>query len=309
MKLSFVAFITRYKTYIIVTLLVIVCLLLLLKFPAKDNIITETFLKDDEVEYDDSEIIDKNDSLGKYGLCALENIIINEDAKVRRTPNVARYNTLYELKFGTKIYTKGIDMENKNHSFVDPSLVERENRNGFVAIYAVEPITLSEKPVGYVAAEDIILKSEFKNFKPQPKRIEIDPLVLSAIQSNLTFNGVNYKLIEDNKRFNNSLAYGDYNNDGNRDFAIILDTEDNADSILLIYFMNEDKSGYHQVFSTFATPFLKINTVPKHTTIVFSSESTAFPFDGIQITSSDPKPFYYFYTANTNSFTVVRDSK
>ncbi len=289
--------------------MVIVCLLLLLKFPARDNIITETFLEDDEVEYDDSKISEKNDSLGKYGLMAIENIIITDNAKVRRTPNVARFNTLYELKFGTKIYTKGIDMENENHSYVDASLVEREIKNGFIAIYAVKPIRLAEKPVGYVAIEDIILKSEFKNFKPQPKRMEIDPLVASALESNLTINGITYKFIEDNKRFNNSLAYGDYNNDGNTDFAIILDTEDNLDSILLVYFMNADKTSYHRVFSVFATPFLKVNTIAKQTPIVFSTESTTFPFDGIQITTDDPKPFYYFYTANNNSFTVVKDPK
>lgn len=282
-------------------------MLLLLKFPSRDNIITKTFLNTDEVEYDDSIVSNKNDSLQKYGLCAIENIIINEDTKVRRTPNIARYNTLYELKFGTKIYTKVIDKENENHIYVDASLVERETKNGFVAIYAVKPIKLSEKPVGYVAVEDIILKSEFKNFKPQPKRIKIDASILATIVSNLIVNGTTYKLIEDSKRFNNSIAYGDYNNDGANDFAIILDTEDNSDSVFLVYFLDAEKNTYRLVFTNAATSYLKINTIPKQTTIIFKSETTSFPFDGIQITTNEPAPFYYFYTANTNSFTVVKN--
>ena len=106
-------------------------------------------------------------------------------------------------------------------------------KNGFVAIYAVKPITLSEKPVGYVAVQDIILKSEFKNFKSKPKRIVIEASILAAIESNLVLNGTTYKFIEDNKRYNNSITYGDYNNDGAIDFAIILDTPDNADSVFL----------------------------------------------------------------------------
>lgn len=307
MKFSFTDFIAKNKSNIIITVFVIVCMLLLLKFPSRDNIITKTFLNTNEVEYDDAMISDKNDSLEKYGLCAIENIVIEESAKVRRTPNIARYNTLYELKFGTKIYTKTIDVENENHIYTDKSLVERETRNGFVAIYAVKPIMLSEKPVGYVAVEDIILKSEFKNFKPQPKRIAIDPPILAAIQNDLVVNGKTYKLIEDNKRFNNSIAYGDYNNDGATDFAIILDTEDNIDSVFLIYFMDNEKNTYQLNFTHSATSFLKINTIPKQTPIIFKTETTSFPFDGIQITTNEPNPFYYFYTANTNSFTQVKN--
>ena len=143
MKFSLLDFIAKYKTNICICVFVIVCMLLLLKFPARNNIITKTFLKEDEVEYD-SEIAFKNDSLEKYGLMAVENIVIKEDAEVRRTPNIARYNTLYELKFGTKIYTKSSDEENKNNIKIDESLLERETKNGFVAIYAVKPITLSE---------------------------------------------------------------------------------------------------------------------------------------------------------------------
>ncbi len=306
MKFSLLNFIAKYKTNICICVFVIVCLLLLLKFPARNNIITKTFLKEDEVEYD-SEIAFKNDSLEKYGLMAIENIVIKEDAEVRRTPNIARYNTLYELKFGTKIYTKSNDEENKYNIKIDESLLERETKNGFVAIYAVKPITLSEKPVGYVAVEDIILKSEFKNFKPQPKRVVIEATILAAIESNLVVNGITYKLIEDNKRYNNSITYGDYNNDGATDFAIILDTPDNADSVFLVFFKDAEKKNYRLIFTNAATTYLKINTIPKQTPIIFKSETTSFPYDGIQITTNEPNPFYYFYTANTNSFTLVKN--
>ena len=284
---------------------VIVSMLLLLKFPAR-NIITKTFLKDEEVEYDYSGGSNQNDTLEKFGLIATENIVIKEDTEVRRTPNIARYNTLYELKFGTKIYTKNIDEENKTTT-IDESLLLREAKNGFVAIYAVKPITLSEKPVGYVAMEDIIKKSEFKNFKPQPKRMVFDAEILATIERNSTIDGIHYKLIEDNRRFNNSITFGDFNNDGITDFAVVLDTEDNTDSVFLVYFMDVEKNTYRLVFTNPATSFLKINTIPKQTNITLKSETISFPFDGIQVTSNEPTPFYYFYTANTNSFTVLKN--
>jgi len=291
-----------------IAIFVMVCMLLLLKFPARNNIITKTlFNSDDEVEYDYSGGSNQNDSLYKYGLIALENIVIKEDAEVRRTPNIARYNTLYVLKFGTKIYTKSIDKENENHVYADTSLLERETKNGFVAIYAVKPTTLSEKPVGYIAIEDLIQKSEFKNFKPQPKRMGIEATILATIQKNLVIEGVTYKLIDDNKRFNNSIAYGDFNNDSNPDFAVILDTQDNSDSIFLIYLMDVEKKDYRLVFTNAATSFLKINTIAKESKIIFNAETTSFPFDGIQVTTNEPAPFYYFYTANNNSFTVVKN--
>jgi hypothetical protein len=269
LRFSITDFIAKNKTNIIITILVIVSMLLLLKFPARNNIITKTFLNDDEVEYDDALISDKNDSLEKYGLCAIENIIIEANAKVRRTPNIARYNTLYELKFGTKVYTKVIDAANENHIYVDASLVERETKNGFLAIYAVKPITLSEKPVGYVAIEDIILKSEFKNFKPKPKRMVLDAEIVAAIDRNLLIDGIRYKFIEDNERFNNTITFGDFNNDEITDFAVVLDTEDNSDSVFLVFFMDVEKKSYRLVFTNAATAFLKINTIPKQTNITF----------------------------------------
>ncbi len=307
MKFLLLNFFTKNKTTILIAISVVVGMALLLKFPTKDNVITESFLNEDDVEYDDSENNFKNDTLEKYGLTAVENIVIKDDTEVRRTPNIARYNALYVLKFGTKIYTKNYDDKNSKAKEIDKSIVERETKNGFVAIYAVKPITLSEKPVGYVAVEDIVLKTEFKNFKPQPKRIEIDASTLAAIQNDLVVNGKMYQLIEDNKRFNNSITYGDYNNDGATDFAIILDTEDNSDSVLLAYLMDTEKNNYRLIFTHSATSYLKINTIVKQTPIVFKTETTSFPFDGIQITSNEPNPIYYFYSANTNSFTLVKN--
>ncbi len=307
MKFLLLNFFTKNKTTILIAISVVVGMALLLKFPSKDNVITESFLNEDDVEYDDSENNFKNDTLEKHGLTAVENIVIKDDTEVRRTPNIARYNALYVLKFGTKIYTKNYDDKNSKAKEIDKSIVERETKNGFVAIYAVKPITLSEKPVGYVAVEDIVLKTQFKNFKPQPKRIEIDASTLAAIQNDLVVNGKMYQLIEDNKRFNNSITYGDYNNDGATDFAIILDTEDNSDSVLLAYLMDTEKNNYRLIFTHSATSYLKINTIVKQTPIVFKTETTSFPFDGIQITSNEPNPIYYFYSANTNSFTLVKN--
>ena len=71
--------------------------------------------------------------------------------------------------------------------------------------------------------------------------------------------------------------------------------------------MDGEKKTYQLHYANPAATFLKVNTVAKNTTFILKSETTSFPLDGIQITTNEPAPFYYFYTANTNSFTVVKD--
>ncbi len=282
---------------------------LLVKLPKK-NIIKETFFKEDEIEYDYTDGEEALDTLEHFGLCANENFVVREDAEVRRTPNIAKYNTLYKLRFGTKVYTKNIDKENINDIDVDESLVNRETKNGFVAIYSVKPITLSEKPVGYMAVEDIIEKSEFKNFKPKPEKSP--PLVLpsdiqAVIESNLTIDGVAYQFIQDEERYNNSLSYGDYNDDGTTDFAIVLDNADQSESILLLYVLQPNRDKYNLMYKKVHSPLMKIKTVLKDTKISVNFEVTSFPIDGIYITNNEPATYFQIYNAVDKSFMVFKN--
>jgi hypothetical protein len=300
LKTRLLEIIKRNKKALLITLFVIIGVILVLKLPKK-NILSETFFNSDDTEYKYSDGVKKGDTLEKFGFCANENYVIKDVADVRRTPNVAMYNSTYKLKFGTKVYTKNIDKENKNNIDVDESLLDRETKNGFVAIYSVKPVTLSDMPVGYIAIEDIIEKSEFKNFKPEPKEIErtkIETSILSTIESHLLIDEIDYKLIEDNNRFNNTITYGDFNDDGNQDFAIVLDKLDNSESILLVYAFNPEKNAYELIFKKAQPLLVQLKTIKKDTSISVNFEMTSFPLDGT---------FFQIYNTHDNTFMVFKN--
>ncbi len=261
----------------------------------------------DKVEYGYPDSGETTDTLEKFGLCANENFVVREDAEVRRTPNIAMYNTVYKLKFGTKVYTKNADKESNIKA--DDSLLERETRNGFVAVYSVKPVMLSDVPVGYMLREDIIEKSEFKNYKPQEPKAP--PLIIpddikAVIESHLTIEGINYKVIENEERFNNSLCYGDFNNDGMTDFAVLLDKADNSGTALLVYVQQPNKKTYSLVYSKLHPTLLKIKTIAKNTQINVDYEMTSFAVDGILITNAASATFFQVYDTRDKSFTVFK---
>lgn len=307
MKNKILTLFTKYKKIIIAILLVIIALFVYIKFFQKETIVDANGfpIDEDDYEYFNSGI--KDDTLAKFGFCAKENYIITEDADVRRTPNKAMYNSIYKLKFGTKVYTKNLDEKSKVDD-IDKSLLEREKRNKFIAIYAKEPILLSEKPVGYVYFEDIIEKSEFQNYKPKEKKIEpikIESAIKSTIESNLFIDEIEYKFAEDIERFNKSIIYGDFNNDTVEDFAVILDNVDKTNSILQIYFNNPTNNVYDLVYKKKYPNLLKIKIINKENDVMVNSEITNFPIDGVLITNPELNSFFHIYNSDNKSFMVL----
>lgn len=285
---------------------VIVGVLLYLKSQKKETGKEQHPVKQNAVEYQTA-ATETNDTLEYLGFTANENFVVREGAEVRRTPNIAAYNTLYELKFGTKVYTKNIDKENKNNVAIDESLLEQETRNGFVAIYSVKPVTLSEKPVGYIFNEDIIEKSEFKNYKPKAPPLLIPEAISTVIENNLNIDGATYTFIRDTERFNNSLCYGDFNDDQTVDFAVALDRADQTASILLVYALHPSKNTYSLLYKKEQPLLFKIVTVPKNTVTTVNYEATSFPVDGIRITNIEQQAFFQVYDTRDKSFTVFRN--
>ena len=307
MKNKIVILFTKYKKIIIALLLVIVALFVYMKFFQKDTIVDANGfpIDEDDYEYFNGDV--KDDTLAKFGFCAKENYVITEDADVRRTPNKAMYNSIYKLKFGTKVYTKNLD-ENSKVDDIDESLLEREERNKFIAIYAKEPILLSEKPVGYVYFEDILEKSEFQNYKPKEKKIvpiKIESAIKSTIESNLFVDEIEYKFAEDIERFNKSIVYGDFNNDAIEDFAVILDNIDKTNSIVQIYFNNPTNNVYDLVYKKKYPNLLKIKIINKDNEVMVNSEITNFPIDGVLITNSELNSYFHIYNSDNKSFMVL----
>jgi hypothetical protein len=307
MRNKIIYIILKYRTLHVGLILVLIVTILYFFILKKNNdeIVTKNTIDKDDYEYYNLGV--KDDTLSKFGFCAKENYVITDDADVRRTPNRAMYNSIYKLKFGTKIYTKNLD-ENSTVDDIDESLLEREKRNKFVAIYAKEPILLSEKPVGYLYYEDLIGKSEFQNYKPKEKKVipnKIDSTIKATIESNLFVNEIEFKFAEDIDRFNKSIVYGDYNNDLIEDFAVVLDNVDKTNSVLQIYLNNPEENIYILAYKKMFPSLLKIKLIEKENEVMVNSEITKFPIDGILITNPELNSFFHIYNNENKSFMIL----
>ncbi|MBN8643377.1 MAG: hypothetical protein J0L86_16315 [Flavobacteriales bacterium] len=298
--------ISKYKKYIIISLLVLIAFFVAYKFIKKESIL-ETFTtsaKEDDFDYSDGNT--KTDTLEKYGFHAVENYVVKEVGEVRRTPNFAPYNTIHKLRFGTKIYTKEVD--STSNIEIDPTLVAREIRNDYVAVYASKPIMFSDMPVGYMAKGDFVRKSEFKNFKPEPikpEKIEFDAGVKATIEESFINSNDDFRLPEDFRRYNKSVVYGDFNNDGQSDFSVLLDNADGTRSAVLIYFFNAEKNVYDLMLKKAYDGLLNIKSIKKATSIVVNSESTTFPLDGVLITNSSNSGYFHVFNPDNKSFMIL----
>lgn len=300
-------FISKYKKPILIVATILIGILIYVIFIKKD-VRTDAngkVLTEDDYEYYNTSV--KDDTLAKFGFCAKENYVITEDADVRRTPNKAMYNSIYKLKFGTKVYTKNLDEESVVDA-IDETLLEREKRGKFVAIYAKEPVLLSEKPVGYIHEDDIIQKDEFQNYKPKEKKIipiKIESGIKATIESNLFVDEIEYNFAKDINRFNKSIIYGDFNSDGNKDFAVILDNVDKTNSVVQIYFNNPAENIYSLVYNKAYPSLLKIKLIKSENDVMVNSEITKFPLDGVLISNTDFNSFFHIFNPDNNSFMVL----
>lgn len=294
----------------IIIILVVIGIGVYLKYPkAQTASEKKTHSNPQSIDYDYTDAAKTTDTLEQFGLMANENFVVRDSAEVRRTPNIARYNTIYKLKFGTKLYTKNINPQDTNHQGND-SLIEKETRNGFVAVYSVKPLTLSDVPVGYMMREDIIEKSEFRNYKPRTDvavTLVIPDKVKSAVDRNLTLDGIAYKWITDAQRFNQSLTYGDYNNDGADDFAVVLDRVDDTGSVILVYGYQPNKNNYNIIYKKTHLQLLKIKTITKNTKVNVNYEVTSFPVDGVHITTTALATFFQVFDLHDQSFMVFKN--
>lgn len=299
-------FCNKYKHFIIVVFIAIIVMFVYL-FLHKNNVIINSVVnKTDENNYVTTIKI-KDDSLSKFGLCAIENYVVTDNADVRRTPNRAMYNSVYKLRFGTLVYTKEKDEENEIEDF-DKSILDNESRDNYVAIYAEKPFLKSDKPVGYVFIEDIFKKETFENYVPKPKKeveVLINSEILSVIESNYIIDGEYFSLSKDIKKKNESIVYGDFNNDANNDFAVILENLDATSSMVYIYLNTLGENNYKLAYHKKYENLLKIKLIKKEEGVMVNSEITKFPIDGVLITNSVFNSFYHIFNDANTTFLVM----
>lgn len=309
MKEKLLQFITKHKNTLLIVVLAIVILFLGYKLLFAKSSAEVTIESNPEYyeDYSKAKGIIKGKTLEELGLCAQENYIVAEVAKIRRTQNFAQNNTIYELKFGTTIYTKVIDSTSSIN--VDSAIIARENKKGFVAVYADKPTRITDLPVGFIDEKEFVTKQAFKNYKPEIKVeeiVKIDVKYLDVIEANSSFDDVPYFLSDNAERVKSALIFGDFNNDGVNDMAAIVDDIDERKSGVLVFF-NKD-GNYKFVYKKAFNAIMNAKTIKKETPITLKTESTLFPLDGIYISGKRENTYFIVYDSEMNEFiTIIKE--
>ncbi len=308
MKNKLLSFYFNNKNVILITLLGLAILFIGYKiFFSKKSTVTKESNPEYYEDYTTANPNLKGKTLEELGLKAQENYVIAEKGNVRRTQNYAQNNTVHELKFGTVIYTKVVD--SLSGIDVDEELILRENKKGYVAVYADKPKRITDVPVGFMDEKEIITKEKFKDFKPEIKIeevVKISPVIIDIVESNADFDGTPYMLSDNAKRNKETLIFGDYNNDGVRDMAAIVDNVNGSKSGLLLFFKTDE--GYQLALKKGFGTKVTARTIKKETPITLKTESTLFPIDGVYITTKN-SAFFHVYDTEIGEFMVIEKEK
>lgn len=170
--------------------------------------------------------------------------------------------------FGTKVFIKSVYDDEYEGNVGDETVLENERVNEYVAVYASKPKTLSQKPIGYILEKVLTFEYEFNTFKKYFSLTEfkkLDSNIKRMINENSYLNGSQYYLTENTHKAPNAIAYGDFDSDGKKDVAVILDCVEKEQSLVLIFLYNASTKEPYIAYKTEFAEYLKIKSIPKET--------------------------------------------
>ncbi len=297
----------KYKKPLIVIVLIVIITGITAYYFTKDKVaskeipiaINDTIVKKDSLSKTEKESLEKN------GFYAELNFAVANKAYIRSAPNKAQNNIIDTLDFGQNFYVKNVYGDEGDISG-DESLLENERKNGFVAIYKTRPKKISDKPFGYVSEKVIVSQYEFDNYKESFSLKEfskLDVKIKNAIIQNSYFNSQSYTLTQNSQRAPYVLTTGDFDGDGTKEFAVILDNVENgAASSLLIFLTNRETKEFYLAFRESYTDFFKINLLQKGSTILENAQETVLSNDAISIMADEYKTIAFVYDSEAGKF-------
>ena len=208
----------------------------------QEKVKSEISVKNDTLVTKVLNIDDKKD-LEKNGFYAEEFFIIANKSYLRTSPDKNSNNIIDTLQFGKKVYVKSVyyDEEGGEGVVGDESLLENEKVNGFVAVYFKKPKTIQEKPNGYMTEKVLEYEYEFKQYQKYfslPEFQKLDSQIKRIILDNDYVNNKSFYLTESSQKAPNAICTGDFDGDGLKDVAVVLDNVENESSLIIVFLMN-----------------------------------------------------------------------
>lgn len=244
------------------------------------------------------------DSLEKNGFYASENYVIANTAFVRSSAD-KNASILDSVKFGQKLYTKNVlfDEEGGEGVVGDEALLANEKNNGYVAVYTSKPVTLSQKPIGFILESTLVEQYSFNDYKKYfslPEFAKLDSKIKRTIIDENYFEGNSYHLTENASRSPFVTAIGDFDGDNIKDFAVMLDNMEKEYSSLIIFLTNKTTKEPYLAFRRTFQDFFKVKTFPKNS--INPANGTKMTYDAVTMYGAGYANQLYYYNVETNKF-------
>lgn len=205
-----------------------------------------------------------------------ENYVIANEAFVRTSPSESASKLSTNLKFGDRL-------------IVDNSY----NSGKYAKVYFTQPTKSAPQTAYYVTDYVLTYQGEFDEFK---KYFSLKPFAGLAVKTkklildNDYSNSRSYQLTQNLERSKSALAYGDYDNDGIQDVAVVLDNNEDQYSRLLIICTNAATKDPYLAYAENFSDKMRINSYKKGAKIFMNSSSLVpSPADGVILNAEDAK--------------------
>lgn len=256
---------------------------------SKDSV--ATVVPKDSVIVDSARVTDEGSEYDEEGYEPYtESYVISNEAFLRSAPNANDDTKVQSLKFGERVY-----------------LENRESTNGYSKVYLSNPGS-GKNPTAqaYYLTESVVVSHyQFEEFK---KYFSLAPFSGLASKTKKLIldedysNGTDYEVTQNADRAKSTLAYGDYDQDGLADLAIVLDNNEKQTSRLLIICTNKATKEPYLAFAENYSDKVRVNSFKKGASVFMNSdEFTPSPSDGIIVNGEDIK-LALIYQKSTQKF-------
>jgi hypothetical protein len=290
-------------------------IVLLTASSCQEKLKSEISVKNDTLVTKVLNIDDKKD-LEKNGFYAEEFFVIANKSYLRSSPDKNTNNIIDTLQFGKKVYIKSVyyDEEGGEGVVGDESLLENEKSNGFVAVYFKKPKTLQEKPNGYMTEKVLEYQYEFQKYQKYfslPEFQKLDSNLKRVIMDNDYVNNKSFYLTESSQKAPNAICSGDFDGDGLKDVAVVLDNVENESSLVLVFLMNSSTKEPYVAYKKEFYEYLKIKKNSKNTSFTIINENdenegeTMMPtLEYVEIFGNDGYTQHVVYDKNSNKMVL-----
>ena len=214
--------------------------------------------------------------------------VIANEVNVRSQPNI-NSDILKKLHFGDKVWSTYIEEDAQ-----------------YKKVYLEKPIVGKPEPTPYYMIGNTLVG--IYNFNDYRESFSLEPfsklhtVVKREILKNRYANNVAYTLTQNKERAKDVIAYGDFDDDGITDVAILIDNVERQSSRLLILCTNSATNEPYLAFAETYVDKLRIKSFKKGAKIFLEEDVLVpSPIDGI-IIKGDGSKAAIIYDKNTQKY-------